>query len=178
MTSESVHARHLVELGFLQDAVRELGMRSTLIERSNDVAYHTLLVSLAADAKGRERQLALNYYPLEDEEFEDTLFLQYFIGLSTEVKQATLPAIREFLPAINNKVVIGHFGITEGTTQLHFRYVQALPSEEVIDKDKVANVLTLASYTPVLFDDVLEDLASGTLTVAEANKRLDTIYAS
>ena len=116
MTSESVHARHLVELGFLQDAVRELGMRSTLIERSNDVAYHTLLVSLAADAKGRERQLALNYYPLEDEEFEDTLFLQYFIGLSTEVKQATLPAIREFLPAINNKVVIGHFGITEGTT--------------------------------------------------------------
>lgn len=176
MTDESVQARHLVELGFLEDAIRELGRRTQLIERSKDVAFHTLLVELDADSKGRARQLALNYYPLEDEEFSDSLFLQYFIGLSTRVKPDALAAVLELLPAINNKVVLGHIGITEGTTQLHFRYVQALPADEVMEQEKIANVFTLVSYTPVLFDELLESVASGDMTVNEAKGKLDSIY--
>lgn len=177
MTAEELHARHLAELGFLQDALGEAGLSSRIFQRSADVPYHTLLADLEADGKNRARQLALNFYPLEDEEFADTLFLQYFIGLPFALPKANLAAVSQLLPAINNKVVLGHFGVTDGDRQLHFRYVQALPSDEIISAEKVADVVTLVTYTPVLFQDVLEAAATGELSLAEARKRVEDIYA-
>ena len=176
MTNEQMHARHLVELGFLQDVVGELELSSRIIERSPQVAYHTLLVEIEADSKRRSRQLAMNFYPLEDEEFSDTLFLQYFIGLPFEVKQSALPTVAQILPDVNNKVVLGHFGLTAGARQLHFRYVQPLPSDEVMSAEKVASVLLLVRYTPILFGDLLEEVASGAVTLDAARARVESTY--
>lgn len=176
MTNEQMHARHLVELGFLQDAIGELDLNSRIIERSAQVPYHTLLVEIEPDAKRRARQLAMNFYPLEDEEFADTLFLQYFIGLPFEVKPSALATVAQVLPDVNNKMVLGHFGLTDGTRQLHFRYVQALPSDEVMSGEKIATVLLLVRYTPILFGDLLEEVASGTLSLEAARKKVESTY--
>jgi hypothetical protein len=177
MSQDEMHARHLVELGFLEEAITSLDMAAQLIEKSDQIDYHTLLVELEPDSQGRPRQLALNFYPVDESQLEDTLLLQYFVALPIELPETALPDIRQLLPDINNKVVLGHFGLTAGQPQLHFRYVQALPADDVITREKVANILTLVTYTPLLFQDVLEQVALGALAPVDALAKIQAIYS-
>lgn len=178
MSQDEIHARHLAELGFLEDIVRDRGLSAQLIERSEQVPYHTLLVELEPDAQERPRQMAVNFYPADPELVADTLLLQYFIVLPVAQDEAGAARVREWLPEINNQVVVGHFSLSSPSAgqapQLHFRYVQALPSDEVITAAAVSDVITLVSYTPLLYQNALEDLAAGTITLDQARASLKT----
>ena len=177
MSTEQMHARHLVELGFLQDAIGEMGHSSRVAPRSSALPYHTLIVDLDPDAKGRPRQLAMNYYPIDDAEFSDSLFLQYFITFPFALDPSSVTSLAIVLTLVNTKVVLGHFGIDDEQKQLHFRYVQVLPSDEVMAVEKVANAFTLVSYTPRLFQDLLEDVATGSVKLEAAITQVRGIYA-
>ena len=173
MNQDQIHARHLVELGFLQNIVRDLGLTAELVERSEQVPYHTLLVGLEPDAEERPRQMAVNFYPADPELVPDTLLLQYFIVLPVTMNEAGAARLREWLPEVNNQVVVGHFSLSASQPlQLHFRYVQALPSANVIRAEAVADVITLVSYTPLLYQNAWEDLAAGDITVEQARANL------
>ncbi len=178
MSQDEIHARHLAELGFLENIVRDLGLTAQLVERSEQVPYHTLLVDLEPDAQERPRQMAVNFYPADPELVAHTLLLQYFIVLPVALDEAGAARVREWLPELNNQVVVGHFslsgpGAAAGQTpQLHFRYVQALPSDEVITSEAVADVMTLVSYTPLLYQNALENLAAGLTTIDQARASL------
>ena len=173
MSQDQIHARHLVELGFLQNIVRDQGLNAVLVERSEQVPYHTLMVDLEPDAEERPRQMAVNFYPADPELVPDTLLLQYFIVLPVKMDEAGAARLREWLPEVNNQVVLGHFSLNASSPfQLHFRYVQALPSDSVIRAEAVTDVITLVSYTPLLYQNALEDLAAGDITVALARANL------
>ncbi len=175
MSEAEIHARHLAELGFLEDIVRDMGLSAQLVERSDQVPYHTLLVELEPDAQERPRQMAVNFYPADPELVADTLLLQYFIVLPVALDEAGAARVREWLPEINNQVVVGHFSLSTSTSeapQLHFRYVQALLSDEVVSAKAVSDVITLVSYTPLLYQNALEDLAAGTITLEQARASL------
>jgi hypothetical protein len=170
---DELHARHLVELGFLQNILRDQGLASELVERSEQVPYHTLLATLEPDADERPRQMAMNFYPADPELVPDTLLLQYFIVLPVQMNAAGAARLREWLPEVNNQVVVGHFSLSASEPlQLHFRYVQALPSANVVTAEAVTDVITLVSYTPLLYQNALEDLAAGDITVAQARANL------
>ena len=173
MNEEQMHARHLAELGFLQDVLNELDYTSQLIEKSNETPYHTLVVKLEP-VQGRHgaSQLALNFYPLADEEFTDTLFLQYFIALPLRPTDATRGNVLELMVDINNRLVVGHVGLSSGESQAHFRYVQPLPSDELVTTEKIANVLLLVTYSPQLFQDALREVADGSMTPGAAKQKL------
>jgi hypothetical protein len=177
MNQEQIHARHLVELGHLEAIVTEMGYTAQLVEKSRQLPYHTLLVGLEPDAKGRPMQMALTFYPLGEDELENTLLLQYFIELPFEVDEKGLASVMELLPYINNKVVVGHFGVTDGQNKLHYRYVQALLLDKIITQEAVTDVIVLANYTPVLFGDVLEEIAEGKISVEQARAKVDAKYA-
>lgn len=177
MNQEQIHARHLVELGNLEAIVTEMGYTAQLVEKSRQLPYHTLLVGLEPDAKGRPMQMALTFYPLGEDELENTLLLQYFIELPFDVDEKGLARAIELLPYINNKVVVGHFGVTDGQDKLHYRYVQALPLDKIITAEAVTDVIVLANYTPVLFGDVLEELAEGKISIEQAKAKVDAKYA-
>ena len=176
MREDEIHARHLAELGFLEDIVREMGLGAQLMERSEQVPYHTLLVDLEPDAQERPRQMAVNFYPADPELVADTLLLQYFIVLPVTLDEAGAARVREWLPEINNQVVVGHFSLSGSgagaAPQLHFRYVQALPSGKVISAEAVSDVITLVSYPPLLYQNALEDLASGDINLDQARASL------
>jgi hypothetical protein len=161
-----------VELGFLEEILDELGYSTQLVEKSAGLPYHTLLVALEPDAQERPRQLALNYYPVDEDQVEYSLLLQYYIALPITFDEAGLGRVRAWLPEINNQMVLGHFGITDEQKQVHYRYVQALPRDEVVTTEAVADVLTLVTYSPVLFASALEDLAAGKLTIEQARKQV------
>ena len=173
MNLDELHARHLVELGFLQAIVRDLGLTAELVERSELVPYHTLLVALEPDADERPRQMAVNFYPADPELVPNTLLLQYFIVLPVKMNAAGAARLREWLPEVNNQVVVGHFSVSAAEPlQLHFRYVQALPSASIVQAEAVTDVITLVSYTPLLYQNALEDLADGDISVAQARANL------
>jgi len=173
MSQDEIHARHLAELGFLEDIVRDMGLSAQLVERSEQVPYHTLLVELEPDAEERPRQMAVNFYPADPELVPDTLLLQYFIVMPLKIDEAGAARLREWLPEVNNQVVLGHFSLSTGQPQqLHFRYVQALPSDSVISAGAVTDVITLVGYTPLLYQNSLEALAEGDITVERARANL------
>jgi hypothetical protein len=177
MNEELAQARQLVELGHLKAIVTGMGYPAQLVEKSRELAYHTLLVGLEPDAKGRSTQMALTFYPMGEKDVENTLLLQYFVDLPFDVDKAGLARVREVLPDINNKVVVGHFGITAGQDRLHYRYVQALRADDIVTAEAVADVIIMASYTPHVFEGVLEELAQGEISVEQARARVEAGYA-
>jgi hypothetical protein len=177
MGMEEIQARHLVELGFLQDIFSDKGYNTHLVERSSEIPYHTLLVDLETDTAGRPRQMALTYYPVSEEDVEYILLLQYFLELPFEVRPAQMGVVAELLCYVNAKVVLGHFGVTEGKAKLDYRYVQTLPKQDVISKEAVSDVITLVNFTPLLFGDVLEAISTGKISLEDAKRQVDEKYS-
>jgi hypothetical protein len=172
MTDELMNAQHTAELGFLEDIFVALGYEDVhLFERSAEVSLPTLAVRLEPDAKGRRKNLALAFYPVP--EFDDTNFLQYYIELRFEVDDEAQTRVLPLLPYINQRLVLGHFGITDGEQNLHYRYVQALPSLDVITEDQVKDVIAIVEYSPVLFEEILEQAAAGTMSLGEARRMVN-----
>lgn len=176
MNQEQIHARHLVELGFLEDIFTDLGYTAQLIKRSPQIPYHVLLVGLEPDSHGRPLHLSLTFYPVGEDDIENSLLLQYFIELPLDLDAEGLARVKELLPEINNKIVLGHLGITDGQNKLHYRYVQVLPADRVVSKEAVSDVVILLSYTPMLFDEILEDLAIGNISVMDARSKFEAKY--
>jgi len=181
MSTDTASDRHVVELGFLEGIVNELGLATQLVERSAEVAYPTLLVALdpegAPDAALAPRELAITFYPIADDQLDDTLLLQYYIALPSAFAGDGLARVREWLPELNNKTALGHFGLTDDHQQLHFRYVQTLPVTTGVTREAVAEVLLLVAYTPLMFSAPLAGLAAGTLTLAEARAQVAARFA-
>ncbi len=177
MNEGQIHARHLAELGHLEAIVTGMGYPAQLLERSPQLAFHTLLVGLEPDARRRPKQMALTFYPVGEETVENTLFLQYFVDLPFDVSHEGTARVSELLPDINNKLVVGHFGVTAGQNRLHYRYIQALPADRIIAREAVEDVIVMVSYTPLLFEEILEELAEGQVSLAQARIRLEAGYA-
>ncbi len=172
-TQSEIYARHLVELGFLENLINQKGYSSELIEASKNVPYHTLLINLEPDAQGRPRQMTLTFYPLDAEQFPNTLFLQYFTELPVQIQPETLDEVTRLLIFLNNKLVVGNFGIAQGQNKLNHRYVQTLPSDEIINENIVFDAITLFNYTSILFGNLLESVATGKMSAVEAEHQAD-----
>jgi len=180
MDEATLHAAQRRDLGFLGDAVTELGYDARIIERSPEMPYNTLLVDLPPTDDGEAPyQLAMTFYPIADEEFAGTLFLQYFIALPITPSAATRAGVLEVAADINNRLVLGSVGLTQGDPaaggglgQAHFRYVQALPAKEPITSERVGDVLLLVAYSIRLFDSALAAVASGSLAVEAAKAQV------
>jgi hypothetical protein len=175
VSQDEAHARHLAQLGFLQNILREQGLPAALVERSAQTPYHTLLVDLETERETDPRQMAVNFYPADPELVADTLLLQYFIALPGEWDEAAAERVRAWLPQVNIQIVLGHFSLSDAAPYyLHFRYVQTLPAAAVISAEAVNDVVLLVTYTPRLFGGPLAGLAAGTLSLAEARAQVTT----
>jgi hypothetical protein len=185
MDEATLHAAQRRDLGSLRDAVTQLGYDARIIERSADMPYHTLVVDLPPIDDGEAPyQLGLTFYPIADEEFAGTRFLQYFISLPATPTAATRAGLLELAADINNRLVVGSVGLTQGNPaqggglgQAHFRYVQALRSDEPITAERVGDVLVLVAYSIRLFDAALAGVADGSLTVDAARAQIVAAYS-
>jgi len=174
--SELTDARYLAELGFLEEIFHELGYPTNLIEKSKQVPYHTLVVKIEPDAKGRPMEMALTFYPVDEEDVPNSLLLQYYIQLPFNVDPQKMVETSVLLSLVNNKLVLGHFSLADNENKLQFRYVQALPNDTDITTKMISDVVVLVSFSPVLFSDVLENLANGQISLVEAQEKIEKKY--
>jgi hypothetical protein len=176
MVDEMMAAQHQAELSFLEDVLREMGYdRVHLYERSEELPYPTLAVGIDPDAAGREQSMALTFYPTE--ELESVMLLQYYIQLPFELEPAGLERVATLLPYINRRLVLGHFGIAEEERAVHYRYVQALQSDELITREQVVDVVKLVTFSPHLFGEIVEKVGTGAMSLEEARAAVGARYA-
>jgi hypothetical protein len=170
-----IEKRNAELLGTLEKILSALGYEGTqLLERSEALPLPSVLVPLAVDAKGRARFMTLMIYPAA--ELEHTVLLQYFAELPFAVADPNLTAVYLLLPSLNHRVVVGHFGLAGSGEKPYFRYVQALRADEPVTQEHVADVLTLFTATADMFQDILEDVASGKASPAQGSARADSLY--
>jgi hypothetical protein len=160
MNLQAACARNLVELGYLEAIVQDMGYAANLIEASDTVVYHTLLVQLEPDWKQRQRELACTFYPLAEEEAPNILLLQYFLEMPFEIAAGAETKVNALLMEINNKSVLGHFGITAGVNKVHHRYIQTFAESQLIDEEAVADVVMLFNYSSLMFGESIEATAT------------------
>jgi len=178
MNLDAIYARQLVELGYLADIVEEMGYTAQIIEAGGDVPYHTLLVKLEPDGKGRDRQMACTFYPLTEEDSENILLLQYFLELPFEFLTKAKPQVHQLLISLNNKSVLGHFGITDGQNKIHHRYIQSYASSNLLFEQATSEVVSLFNYTSLIFGEAIEAVATQQKTAKEAIQSLQQLPIS
>ena len=163
---------HLAQLRVLDFVLQALGHSTRLLEPSLRVPHPVLMLSLPQPGERPPLEWALSFYPVSADEVKHSLLLQYYTELPLTLDDDGLGRLRELLPALNNKTVLGHFGVTPGRNAVTYRYVQALPIAPPITQSDVADVILLAGYAPALFMELLEAVAAGRLSVADAMAQL------
>lgn len=164
MVSDSTLQRHFAELGLLSNLMKNLDYETQLIEQSAEVPYHTLLVELESDPLKTQRQMALTFYPIDDDEFENILLLQYYLDLPFEVPKNQVESVKKLLVPLNGRLILGHFGMTESLDRVNYRYVQVLDSEELITEGVVQDVLILISFTTLVLGNAIARFVAGELS--------------
>jgi hypothetical protein len=169
MTASVQEARHLVELGNLQTILHAMDYHTQLIEKSAQIPYATLLARVELPNQLPPVELGLTFYPVGENELAHSMLLQYFIELPFQMDAQALRQVKELLPDLNKRTVVGHFGISGERNAVHYRYVQALPVANPITREAVADVIILVVFTPALFWEILEGVVAQRISVAEAS---------
>lgn len=160
------------QLRSLATVLQQMDYQTHLLEPSPRVPYPVLLLRLPLPGERPPLELALSFYPISTDEVKHTRLLQYYTELPLHLDAAALARLRDLLPELNNKTVLGHFGVAEGRPVLNYRYVQSLPIAAPITQATVADVVLLVGYTPALFMEMLEHVAREDLSVEQARAQL------
>jgi hypothetical protein len=165
-------AWHLAHLRIIDSILQGMNYRTHLLEKSASIPQPVLLVKVALPGKRAPLEMALGFYPVDPHQVKHTLLLQYFTELPLSLDEGGIRRVRELLPDLNSKTVLGHFSVHPGRSAVTYRYVQALPVSEPITQLAVADVMILVGYTPVLFIELLDAVTRNILTVEEARAKL------
>ncbi|MGG1513890.1 YbjN domain-containing protein [Paenibacillus oryzisoli] len=160
---EVVHARHLAQLGYLQEILEETGLVTNLLEKSEAIPLHVLMAGFQEDAKGRERFLHFSFLPLNDEEITSVQLLQIYSTLPFHLGEGLRGEVGEVLLEINTRLPVGHFGINE-QGELHYRYVYSIPASSTFESEQVLEILSLFVYMCDMFVEYIDKVASGEAT--------------
>lgn len=174
MLSEKMHARHLVELGFLEGAFKKLEIPTTIIERDEERFVHSLVVTMP-DYKEREMNIAFNFVPLDEEfGYDNALFLQIYTALPFIWDTRRADDLGKLVINLNNRVLLGLFGIKEGR-ELYYRYVFSSPQDDVINLNEFMDNFDLYMLMLNMFEEYVEKVSTGVCTLQEALDEIDNL---
>jgi len=139
----------------LKSTLETIGYTAAVLEQAGGGPLDILSVALEADSQNREQQLTLAVYPLS-EDLEGSTFIQFFTQYPFELSANCLTSIERILPTINNKLALGHFGISPCQTELHFKYVLALPLGFAMPDDNEFSSEGRSAIAPGCLSDVLD----------------------
>ncbi|WP_284638203.1 YbjN domain-containing protein [Paenibacillus silviterrae] len=165
--NESIHARHLAELGFLKQYLEEAGLQSDLLEKSEEVPLNVLLAPMLKDHKGRDRYVNFSFVPFTDDELESIRLLQIYTTVPVNWKEGTRSSVEKLLLAINCQLAIGHFSI-KSDDEVYYRYVYAAPGGQTLRREDMLELIDLFMLMLDMFSRTIDDVASGALSLASA----------
>lgn len=158
-------AKHIAELGFLENALRASGRDETdLVEPEAADELPTLLISLGDDDEHRPRVLHVRIIPLDEEESDATRFVELYVPLPFEVPDEKLSELREALSIVNEHLAIGHFGLMRDGS-LYYRYVLATPLVQMIDDEVFVELVAFVDFHQDHFADYLEGVVADEISL-------------
>jgi len=174
MLSEKIHARHLVELGFLEGAFKKMGLDTSIIERNDELFVHSLVVTMQ-DYKERDMNIAFNFVPLDEEfGYDNAFFLQMYTVLPFLWDVHLIDDLSKLILNLNNRVLLGLFGIKDGK-ELYYRYVYSSPQEDMINLGEFMDNFDLYLLMFNMFEEYVEKVSTGECTLQEALDEIDNM---
>lgn len=174
MLSEKTHARHLVELGFLEGAFGKMELDTTIIEKSDNMFVHSLVVTMQ-DYKERDMNIAFNFVPLDEEfGYESAMFLQIYTVLPFAWDINRIDDLGRLILNLNNRVLLGLFGIKDGR-ELYYRYVYSSPTEDIININEFLDNFDLYLLMFNMFEEYVEKVSTGEYTLQQALDEIENM---
>jgi len=130
-----------------------------------------LFVDLGADQRDRPRRLELMFLPHGD----DLYFLQLFVLLPPPLLPEFAGELARVLLLINANLPLPGFGMQEAEGWVYFRCIVPCGNRKLdpnIDGEAILATTWVASYQLDQFGEVIEDVAGGACTAADATTRV------
>ena len=134
-----------------------------------------LIVGLADDEHGRSRSLWITPLPgLEGELGPGLGLVQFLVELPFKPIPAARPDLGELLLLLNNLVPLGAFGVRPAVAEavILFRYVLVHGPDPAGAGGAALDVVLLISYLLDQFGGLIESIATGSRTLAQARADL------
>ena len=166
--TEEVMLKILGELSLYCD---DMHVENRVIPALKEVPLPTLVAVMEADEQGRPRILNISFLPLDKEDAEFTVFLQFYMELSNPVSELDRATLLECACRLNERLPLGHCVLSAAQPELKqpqklaLRSVQGFPAGRKIDQ----GVFT----EDVFLFDLSCDLVSQTLDALNKGKTLD-----
>jgi hypothetical protein len=162
-----------MDLISIQNIFNEVGLKTTLLEKSELIPLTTLGVEIDPDDSKRERNIFMSFIPLPEEVFEDIKLLQFhtelpFTGLKKS--QTGLEALFNF---INLNSPIGTFGLNDDY-KISLRYIHTINKFESLSNTKsvLIDLLKFLIFTMDTYSDSIELVANSIKSSEEVLKEL------
>ena len=153
----------------------DMQVENRVIPAVAEAPLPTLVAVLEEDDQGRPRVLTNSFLPLEKEEAEFTVFLQFYMELPNPVPNLDRATLLECLCRLNERLPMGHCVLAapqpkfEQPEKFALRTVQGFPAGKTIDQG--------AFTEEVLLFDLSCDAVSRTVDALNEGKTLDEALA-
>jgi hypothetical protein len=174
MLDDKTHARHLVELGFLEGAFKKKGIETVILEKSEQIFLHTLVVTMS-DYKNRDMNIVFHFVPLEEEYgIEHAHFVQVYTVLPFVFDIRFNDDLGKLILNLNNRVLLGLFGLKDGK-ELYYRYVYSSPQADMINIAEFMDNFELYIAMLNLFEEYVESVSTGKAKLQDVLEEIDRI---
>lgn len=172
MITEKTHARHLVELGRIQDFFSERDVQTQLLERSEQIPLNILMV---ASELQQDRQAYINimYIPIENPNVEDVQLIQLYTHLPIDFT-GSMEEIAPLLVAINMNLPVGNMGFKDDN--ISYRYSYVVCDNELVKEDEFIDVFQLFFNSLALFIELIDEVVAGKKSVKQAIQQIKEEY--
>ena len=162
----------------IQAALEADEFTTSFAPAEEQVPIDRLLILLPNDLP-HEMVLEQLVIPGLDEELENSFFLQHFLVLPCHYTTFTLHELRQFLLYVNINMPLPTFGINEEDHFVYCKYVSVLaPGTPDNWVKQVVETVWLIDYFVELFFHMIEAVASGKLSAAQAIAQMQTAQSS
>ena len=151
---DSVNKQHMAELALMQPVFTDAGYPAQLVEASDDLPLSTLIVSLGADDRDRQRTMTVNIMPFGDDKFASTTFIQFYVPMPFPVDSSKMDDLGHAIALVNGAMAVGHWAVRG--SELFFRYMLALSSSATVDNDMLGELASMLIFHQEHFADYLE----------------------
>jgi len=170
MISEKTLARQLLDLGNLKDYLKDAEIECALIEATELIPVHMLVIPMPADHEERDRALSCSFIPVDESYLEHNTLLQIYSELPWEIQENNHEQLIQYLMRINMLQPLGHFGEKDG--KVYFRYVLLLERYEVVRASEALEVLRVCEESIDMYAEAIEDVNSGEMSLVDALSEL------
>jgi hypothetical protein len=160
-----------------QESLTDAGFLVTRVAAATELAGEQLLVKLAANELGREREVMLTLYEALEDDLDEVHLLQYFAQVPAILAPEFRNDLARYLVLVNARLPIGTYGFLSNGI-VFFRAMAMLPDDSTTWTALVREYLFLTVFALDNFGTEVESVASGKQTArqaAEADARLESL---